>query len=112
MEILDSYGKGEIAALLKEVGQDYSAYQKKKKELSESRMDEEQRRREMDFLSFEIGEIREAELKAGEDDELESQYRLLLNSQKIQEGLNAAYQAAGYDRKRSGGNRSGVPCGS
>ena len=55
-------------------------------------MDEEQRRREMDFLSFEIGEIREAELKAGEDDELESQYRLLLNSQKIQEGLNAAYR--------------------
>lgn len=107
MEILDSYGKGEIAALLKEVGQDYSAYQKKKKELSESRMDEEQRRREMDFLSFEIGEIREAELKAGEDDELESQYRLLLNSQKIQEGLNAAYQAAGYETGRGAGEQIG-----
>ena len=107
MEILDSYGKGEIAALLKEVGQDYSAYQKKKKELSESRMDEEQRRREMDFLSFEIGEIREAELKAGEDDELESQYRLLLNSQKIQEGLNAAYQAAGYETGSGAGEQIG-----
>lgn len=107
MEILDSYGKREIAALLKEVGQDYSAYQKKKKELSESRMDEEQRRREMDFLSFEIGEIREAELKAGEDDELESQYRLLLNSQKIQEGLNAAYQAAGYETGSGAGEQIG-----
>ncbi len=107
MEILDSYGKGEITALLKEVGQDYSAYQKKKKELSESRMDEEQRRREMDFLSFEIGEIREAELKAGEDEELESQYRLLLNSQKIQEGLNAAYQAAGYETGSGAGEQIG-----
>ena len=46
-------------------------------------MDEEQRRREMDFLSFEIGEIREAELKAGEDDELESQYRLFLNTRRF-----------------------------
>ncbi|MFQ9151557.1 MAG: hypothetical protein ACLR6B_08570 [Blautia sp.] len=40
----------------------------------------------MDFLAFEVGEIEEAALKTGEDEELERAYRRQVNSQKIMEG--------------------------
>ena len=107
MGILDAYGKVQIASVLEEAEKAYDSYQKKKRELQGCQMDEEQRRREMDFLSFEIDEIREADLQPGEDEELESQYRLLLNSQKIQESLREAHQATGYESGDGAGEQVG-----
>lgn len=54
-------------------------------------MDESHREREMSFLAFEIGEIESAELIEGEDEELESLFRKMENSQKIVKGLSSAY---------------------
>ena len=107
MEILDVYGKAEIAPVLEETAEAYDRYQKKKKEWLGCQIDEEQRRREIDFLRFEIEEIREANLQQGEDEELENQYRLLLNSQKIQESLQEAHQATGYDSSDGAGEQVG-----
>ena len=107
MGILDAYGKVQIASVLEEAEKAYDSYQKKKRELQGCQMDEEQRRREMDFLSFEIDEIQEADLQPGEDEELESQYRLLLNSQKIQESLREAHQATGYESGDGAGEQVG-----
>ncbi len=107
MGILDAYGKVQIAPVLEEAEKAYDSYQKKKRELQGCQMDEEQRRREMDFLSFEIDEIQEADLQPGEDEELESQYRLLLNSQKIQESLREAHQATGYESGDGAGEQVG-----
>ena len=36
----------------------------------------------MDFLAFEIGEIEDAQLKEGEDETLETEYRRLINGKR------------------------------
>ena len=45
--------------------------------------DEEQRNRERAFLEFEINEIESAQLRPGEDEELETLYRKLNNGKKF-----------------------------
>ena len=51
----------------------------------------------MDFLAFEVGEIEEAALKTGEDEELEQAYRRQVNSQKIMEGVTEAENLTSSD---------------
>ena len=56
-----------------------------RKELEQYEIDEEQKKRQMDFLAFEISEIEDAKLKVGEDEELEAQYRKMINAKRITE---------------------------
>lgn len=107
MEILDEYGREKIREALFRVGEAYDNYQKKRRELSGCQLDEEQRLREIDFLSYELQEIRDAQLVQGEDEELEDRYRLLLNGQKIQESLQEAHQITGYDSGDGAGEQIG-----
>lgn len=95
LEILDEYGSDEILPVREEVAALYRAYQKLRSRLKEYEMDEEQRLREISFLEFEIEEIENAGLKDGEDEELEREYRRLLNARRITEGLTNAYQCTG-----------------
>ena len=55
-------------------------------------MDEEQRLRELSFLEYEWQEIDEADLTAGEDETLESEYKKFANGKKIVEALSHAYE--------------------
>ena len=48
-------------------------------------MDEEERLREISFLEYEIKEIEDADLKEGEDEALEADYRKFSNGKKIME---------------------------
>ena len=66
------------------VGRLYREYADLKKELSTYQLDREQRKREMDFLAFEIGEIEDARLTEGEDETLETEYRPPVNGKKSQ----------------------------
>lgn len=95
LEILDEYGAEEILPAREEVEALYREYQKLRSRLKEYEMDEEQRLREISFLEFEIEEIENAGLKDGEDEELEREYRRLLNARRITEGLTNAYQCTG-----------------
>lgn len=47
--------------------------------------------RELSLLEYEIHEIEEAALTAGEDEVLETKYRKLLNGKKIMEAIHAAH---------------------
>ena len=58
-------------------------------------MDEEERLREITFLEYAIKEIEDADLKEGEDEALEADYRKFSNGKKIMEAVNAAYQYTG-----------------
>ena len=69
--------------------------------MSTYQLDREQRKREMDFLAFEIGEIEDARLTEGEDETLETEYRRLINGKKITEALNEIYEQTGYERDGS-----------
>ena len=102
MEILDEFGGGEILEKKEGVKGFYIEYSRMKKELESYQIDEEQRRREMGFLEYEIQEISQAQLKPGEDQELESVYRKLANGKKITEGLGSVYQITGYEGEGMG----------
>lgn len=94
LQILDEFAKKELGTL-KEKGQElYAVYASCKKKLEESVLDESQRKKETDFLQFEIGEIEEANLRTGEDEELEQQYRKLSHARKIAEQAGEAYELA------------------
>lgn len=114
LAILDAYGRERTQAGKKSVEQAYGAYRALKKELEQYQMDEEARAREIAFLEFEIQEIEEAQLKPGEDEELEAQYRLMSNSRKIVEslglicGLTGDESGAGEQVSRAVRELSGV----
>lgn len=92
MDILDAYGREDIWPVREKTAKLYREYADMKKELSTYQLDEEQRKREMDFLAFEIGEIEDAQLKEGEDEALETEYRRLINGKKITEALDEIYE--------------------
>jgi DNA repair protein RecN (Recombination protein N) len=91
IEILDNYCEAELAALFAELTTSYSHMKELEKELSETDIDESARLREQELLEYELGEIEDAALVPGEDEELESSYRKMVNAQKIS---GAVYQTA------------------
>ena len=78
------------------VQEDFRVYQALNKERSQDGMDEAQRNKRLDFLQYQIQEIRDAKLVAGEDEELEHQYKKAVNSKEILECANTAYELTGY----------------
>ena len=102
MEILDAFGDREISEARDKVAELYKKYSRLKKELEGYEMNEEQRRREIGFLEYEIQEISQAQLRPGEDEELEAAYRKLANGKKITEGLGYVYQLTGYEGEGMG----------
>lgn len=107
LDILDEYGKEKIAPARAEVALSYQDYQKLYRQFHEDEMDEEQRKRELSFLEFELKELEEADLRPGEDEELEKQYRKLSNGKRILETLNQVHNCTGYDGPAGAGDRLG-----
>ncbi len=89
--IVDAFAKESIFDVKQKVAQSYKAYRTCEKELKETETDETQRAKELSFLRFETEEIREADLKPGEDEDLEILYRRMSNSKRIAECANEAY---------------------
>jgi DNA repair protein RecN (Recombination protein N) len=93
LEILDAYARTETVELKKLMAPVYQEYKTLEAELNADNGDQESRRREADFLQFEIDEIENASLKEGEEEDLTEQYRRLANGRRIIESLSAAYEA-------------------
>lgn len=89
--IVDAYARETVAEAKKKVREAYREYKACEKELKEMSSDESQRAKELSFLRFEASEIREADLKPGEDEDLEILYRRMANSKEIAECVNEAY---------------------
>ncbi|MDD6213282.1 MAG: AAA family ATPase, partial [Clostridiales bacterium] len=87
LDILDQYG-GQILENQRQVTSlAWQKYRNACQEWESFQADEEFRRREMDFLQFEIQEIEAAAIKPGETEELEQQYRRVQNSRRICQSL-------------------------
>lgn len=95
LEILDDYAKEEIFDPKEKLREAYKNYRALLEELKAADVDEEERLREISFLEYEIKEIEDADLKEGEDEALEADYRKFSNGKKIMEAVNAAYQYTG-----------------
>ena len=61
----------------------YNKYCEIKQELANNFGDEKERQRKLDLLQYQVKEIEEAELKIGEEEELEEKRKLIVNSEKI-----------------------------
>ena len=65
----------------------FRSYQEICRQLEESLMDDDSRRRELSLADFEVNEIEEAAPVPGEDEELEQLYRRMTESRKVTEAV-------------------------
>ncbi len=86
---------GEKLATKKEYETYYEAYCKIEKQLKENYGDEKERERKLDLLQYQYEEIEQAKLKQGEEQDLDVQRKIMLNSEKIIENLKQTDIALG-----------------
>ena len=82
---LDSMG--DYQELLKQYKEEFDKYKEYKRILEENVTDEAQRMRETDILTYQVEELRNAQLRIGEFDELTAEKIKLSNSEKIRDAL-------------------------
>ena len=73
----------------------YNKYVDVKKKLKENYGDDKERQRKLDLLKYQFNEIKDANLKDGEEDELETKRKVIINSEKIEESLKGSDLAIG-----------------
>lgn len=103
LALLDLYAGEEIRPLKKEMSRSYLNYQDICRQEEAASLDEDSRRRELSLAEFETGEIEDAGLIPGEDEELEEIYRRMTESRKITEAVGETYR---YTCEDAGGNAS------
>ena len=103
LELLDTFGRDEIAAARETVAADYKTWTGIKRALGGAELTGEERARRASFLEYEIGEIEGADLTEGEDEEIERRYKKLVNAKKIAETVENVHEATGYDAPDSAG---------
>lgn len=107
LEILDDFAGEEFSRIKREIKEKYQFYRKIQEKLTETDLDEREKERQLSLARFEVEEIENAPLKAGEDEELEKQYQKMSNSRKIAENLGNVHILTGYDQEGSAGEAVG-----
>lgn len=88
IDYIDSYGGCE--ELLNSYKEKYNDYMILSKKLSRANSDESERLREIDLLQFQTRELFDADVRPGEEEELEAERTVLVNFEKISSLLNKA----------------------
>lgn len=97
---LDAFARADGA--LSEYRAAYAAYQKTVKEMEQLSMDDAEKARRMDMLRYQIAQLERADLREGEDDELEARRKLLANAEHITQAVAEATEAL-YGEEDGGG---------
>ena len=97
---LDSFGH--TKSLLEEFQTSYKTLAELKKQISALEMNEAERSRRVDTLTYQIKELERAELKSGEDIELDQRKNLLRSAGKLMEAIQAAEYALNGDDESQG----------
>ena len=95
IEILDNYCQDDLSGLFELLSDEYAKMKELEKKLSETDIDENTRIRETELLEYEVKEISDAEPVIGEDEQLETAYRKMVNGRKISEAANIALNLTG-----------------
>ena len=93
LEIIDGFRKKQGEKLLEEVADAYHLLQEKKRALQKFSLKDEERKRELDFLDFEIQELSDAHLSEGEEAELTKEYSLYENMDRLKSLLLSAKES-------------------
>ena len=91
LRFLDAFADNE--ALLLDYREKFTAVSALRREIDRMTMDEGEKLRRMETLKYQVEEIEKADLKAGEDEELEQRRKLLQNSEKLSQGLEEAAES-------------------
>ncbi len=92
IKILDKFAGAEEEKLLSLLKTDYDAWYKTSKELEAALATDVSKDTDSGYLEFAKNEIRSADLKPGEDAELEEEFKVLSNSKQIMEALSQSLQ--------------------
>lgn len=92
---LDNYIGDEIKEIKKKYYEYFTRFHEIKNKLKNNYGDEKERVRELDLLKYQYNEINAANLKFGEDDELDEKYNLIINGEKLKENLQTASMKLG-----------------
>lgn len=87
IKYLDNFIGNEILKLKSEYFELYKEYNEIKKELKSNYGDEKEKQRKLDLLKYQLDEIEQANLKLGEEDELNECHKIMKNSEKIYTSL-------------------------
>ncbi len=107
LDILDRFGGEQLAEIKRQVSSQYSQFVQLKAKLDAEAMDEVEKNKQIDFLSYQISEIEAANLRAGEDEELEALYKKIVNSKEILTTADEVYRATGYGTGNSAADQIG-----
>ncbi|MDQ0188374.1 DNA repair protein RecN [Alicyclobacillus cycloheptanicus] len=100
LRLLDLYGRHQ--ELLDQVRSSYRRWIDAKAALEQAAVNEQERMRRMDMLAFQIREIEEASLRAGEEEELRAARQRLQYADKIAGAVKTALEALSGDDARPG----------
>ncbi len=90
---LDSFIGKEILQTKLEYKKLFERYNEIKLELKNNYGDDKEKQRKLDLLKYQLNEIEEVSLKDGEDELLEEQRKIMMNSEKIADSLNVSDDA-------------------
>lgn len=100
LDYLDCFGR--TGDLLKDYQSSYQAMSEKRRQIASLEMDEAERSRRVDTLTYQIQELERAGLKPGEDEELDARKTLMRSAGKLMDALQAAEYALGGDEDSQG----------
>lgn len=90
IKYLDKFLGKEFLSKKNEYTELYNKYVYINRKLKENYGDEKEKQRKLDLLYYQVNEIKNANLKINEDEELEEQRNLIVNAEKISKSLNEA----------------------
>lgn len=91
LSLLDHYGK--LGEELQKYQKSYNKTLELKREIARHIMDEREKERRIDILKYSIKEVEQAQLKDHEEEELEDEYKVLKNYEKLVSSIMNAYDS-------------------
>ena len=83
LQVLDEYGGQEIAKVYEEYKEQYLLLNDLKRQLNELGGDEQERAKKIDYLQYQINEIKMINPQLNEDEELSNKKNIMLNAEKL-----------------------------
>lgn len=90
IDLLDEYAGVDIKNIKENYYKLYEEYLSIKSEIAKNYGDDKEKQRKLDLLNYQVNEIENADLKVGEEDELEERRTVIMSSEKITINLSDA----------------------
>lgn len=90
IKFLDNFAGEQLLKLKEKYQELYAKYNQIKKELKNNYGDDKEKQRKLDLLKYQLNEIEQADLKLNEEEKLENDKKIIVNSEKIYENLSQA----------------------